>query len=179
MFGKEKKEIKIRAIIELMGRPPEFLTETINKTLEALEKEDGIKIVRKEIFEPKEMEEEKSMFSSFVEMELITKNIEKMFEFILMYMPSNVEIIEPSELSFQAGEANAIFNNIIEKIHRLDSIAKRMGFENMYLKRQLEAMMPKIKVEENLPKEEKSEEKKEEKIEDMLGEEKSKKKAKK
>ena len=167
MFSKEKKEIKFRSIIELLGRPPEFLTETLNKTIEHLEKEDGIKVLNREIFEPKETEE-KNIFSSFVELELAVESIEKLFEFILNYLPSNVEIIEPSEFSFQANEANGFINNILARIHKMDAVSKKIGFENLILKKQLQDIIqPLIKVEENIEKpeikEEKSENKKKEK----------------
>ena len=164
MFSKEKKEIKFRSIIELMGRPPEFLTETLTKTAEQLEKEEGIKVLSKEIFEPKETEE-KDIFSSFIELELTVLSIEKLFEFILNYLPSNVEIIEPSEFSFQASEANGFINNVITRIHKMDAVTKKTGFENMILKRQLqEIFQSAIKVEENIEKPESKEEEAKEKV---------------
>jgi len=159
MFGKEKKEIKFRTIIELMGRPPEFLTETLNKVIETIEKDEKIKILRKEAFEPKETAE-KNIFSNFMELELEVQNIEKLFEFIAEYLPSNVEITNPPELSFDLNAANAIIHNILSKMHSYDSIAKKVGFENLLLKKKFsEIMHMPIKIEENLEdKEEKKEE---------------------
>jgi len=167
MFSKEKKTIKIRAIIEVMGRPPEFLTETLSKTAEHLEKEEGMKVLKKEIAEPKETEE-KNLFSSFMEMELTLKDMEKLTDFMMNYLPSNIEVIEPSEISFPINEANAFINNLLEKIHKMDSLTKKTGFENMILKNQLQTLFANsIKVEEN--KEEQPKVEKKESIEEAVG----------
>jgi hypothetical protein len=150
MFGKEKKPIKFRAIIELMGRPPEFLTETLNKAAEQLEQDDKlkIKILHKQVFEPKETDE-KDIFSNFIEMELEALAIESIFEFIINYLPSNVEIISPSELSFDLSSANALIHTVLSKIHFYDSTTKRTSFENMVLKKRLGEFLS-VKVEENV-----------------------------
>jgi hypothetical protein len=151
MFGKEKKELKFRAIIELMGRPAEFLTETLNKIVESIEKNEKLKILNKSIAEPKATDE-KDIFSSFIEIELEARTIEDLFEFITNYLPSNIEIISPSEINFDLREMNAVLHNVISKIHFYDSMTKKTGFENMLLRKKITELMPvPLKVEENLP----------------------------
>jgi len=147
MFLKEKKEIKFRAIIEIMGRPAELLTETLNKTVEQLEKDEKVKVLRKEIFEPKETDE-KDIFSSFAELELAVESMEDLFEFIVNYIPSNIEIMSPSEIKMPIDEANSAINSFIIKFQKNNSLMKRASFENLFLKKKISEMMQKQEVEE-------------------------------
>lgn len=142
MFTKEKKEIAFRAIIEIMGRPPEFLTETLTKTVESIEKEGKMKIISKQIFEPKEMDDQKGLFTAFAEVELSTLGMESIFEFIFHYAPSNIEVISPAELNFPAQDANIILNLFIEKNHKMDAVNRMLSMENTMLKKKLGTMTP-------------------------------------
>jgi len=142
MFTKEKKEIRFRAIIEILGRPKEFLVDTLNKAIENLEKEENIKVLHKEVFEPKEIEEQKDLFTDFAEAELSAAGLETLFEFIAKYAPSNIEIISPSDLNLPANEANMVLNGFIARMHKVDHANKMLIMENNILKKRLGSMTP-------------------------------------
>jgi hypothetical protein len=74
-----------------------------------------------------------------------------------------VEIISPPEISFELSEANAIVHSFVSKVHRSDALAKKVGFENMLLKKQFESIPAQIKVEENIEPDSKKDEVKKEK----------------
>ena len=142
MFAKEKKEIRFRAIMEIMGRPAEFLTETLNKTIDTLEKEEKMKVLNKQIYEPKELEERKDLFTLFAEVEVSAVGLDSLFGFIVKYAPSNIEIIDTSEIRLPVNEVNMILNGFVEKVHKMEYLDKALRMENAMLKNKLGSMTP-------------------------------------
>ena len=53
---KENKEcIMVAMILEIIGRPPEHLTDTFNNIIKQMEEEKGVEVVDKKVNEPIEM----------------------------------------------------------------------------------------------------------------------------
>lgn len=119
-------EIKALFIFEMMGRPPEHIKKTLGEFIDKLGEQKGIKIIRKELHEPKAVEKEnvKNLFTTFAEVELIADNLTLIFNITLNMLPSHVEILEPKELEFKNFDLSSIISNLSIKIHKYDEIAK-------------------------------------------------------
>ena len=115
-----EKNITASFIIEMLGRPAEHVDETMEKLIEGLGKENGVKVINKTIHEAKELEikkEEKSkneknkedvqirqkLFTSFAEVEAEFEKIEYLMMTAFKYMPANIEIISPSNVILEVG----------------------------------------------------------------------------
>ncbi|MEM2956029.1 MAG: hypothetical protein QW041_00415 [Candidatus Pacearchaeota archaeon] len=133
----EEGWIRCIVIIEVLGKPAEYLDKVLKKAIEELEKEKNIIVIEKKFNEPKPIEK---MFSTFTELELLIKDMHTLTEFVFAYMPSNIEIIEPNDIKFELVSANEFINKLIARIHQYDAIAKRIGFENKLLKHKLEEL---------------------------------------
>ena len=73
----EKGYIHVRAIVEVVGKPKEYVEDAINKHLEKIRKKFII------IFEDTaKASEEESFFSTFSEIELLFKNPKKPFRIL-------------------------------------------------------------------------------------------------
>lgn len=105
--------------------------------LNGMRQEDGIDIVKKEIFEAQEIEEMK-LFSTFVEADIIFKNIEKFIGFCFDYTPSSVEIIEPYSFLLDARFFNAMLNDMITKLHKYTTLIRNLDAEYAILKKDTE-----------------------------------------
>jgi len=128
--------IRCNIIIEVLGKPADYLKDVLKKTVEKLEKDkDYIMVLNKKIHDPTPFE---SMFSSFMELEIVIKDLRTLIEFSMAYMPSNIEIIEPKDLKFNLNAANDFVNMFIAKLHQYDAFAKRINFENKVLRYKLE-----------------------------------------
>jgi hypothetical protein len=137
---KEKIEqgwIRCNIIIEVLGKPADYLDKVIKKTIEELEKSEITIVLDKKFHEPTPVE---NMFSTFVEIEILIKNMRTLIEFLFIYMPSHIEILEPTNIKLGLNDANEFINHLAARIHQYDAIAKRVIFENKVLRHKLEEL---------------------------------------
>ena len=131
---------KIRAlfIFEILGKPAEHIKKSLEELIDKLGKQKGIQIIKKQVHEPKILDEEskkgktivgEGLFTTFAEVELITENVNIMLAIVLNMLPAHVEIIEPSEYSFKNFELGSLLTELTIKIHKYDEIAKVLMFE--------------------------------------------------
>ncbi len=131
--------IKAILIFEMLGRPADYLKETLINFVGKISKEDGIEVTNKNIHEPKKLEESKQeIFATFAETEINFKGIDKLLKIIFVYMPSHIEIISPEELRIKNFDLNALINELIRKLHQYDELAKRLSIERGILQKQLQ-----------------------------------------
>ncbi len=133
VFYCEKMEVEAILMFEMVGRPKDYIVETLKLVLEKLG--DEIKIKSKKIAEPKLMDNQK-LFSTFAEVGA-EMELEKLFSVILRYMPSHVEMITPEQITMSNYKINELANDIVKRIHQYDEISKKIGFENRILNRKL------------------------------------------
>ena len=149
--------IHCNAIVEILGRPADYLSKVLEKLAENLGKSKNIIVIEKTLHEPKAIEK---VFSTFMEVELLFENMEVLMEFVFAYMPSHIEIIEPKEIKFKLNDANNFANQLTSKIHQYDALGKRLGLENQLMKAKLRQLGEIPKEIEEIEKEEKEKEKK-------------------
>lgn len=122
-------------VLEVLGKPSEYIDEVIKKVVETLGNEKNMEVLSKEFYEPKPVEN--SLFITFVEMEVLIKNLHTLLEFIFSYMPSNIEIIEPKEMKFGINDANEFVNKFAAKVHEYDERLKSIDIENIKLRNKI------------------------------------------
>ena len=119
-------------IIEMLGKPKEHLEKTLKEYIELLKKDKTIEIIKEDYVEP---EEKDGLFTMFVELETLMKDTKRIVEFCFDYMPSSVEIIEPSNLNYSSNDFSDILNDLQARLHKIDMLAKNFGQENKVLKK--------------------------------------------
>lgn len=138
-------------IVEMMGKPAEHLKKAIEKHVGVLYKVDDIEVDRIEISEPKEFVQEKDkekkggadegeekMFTTFAECEFEIPSLARLTETMFDFMPSSVEVLEPSNVKMDSFEATNLMNNISGRMHRYDEFAKVAGERLRIAGRQIE-----------------------------------------
>ncbi len=135
---KEIDHIRFRAIIEILGRPKEHVEETLKKYIEKIKEDSGLIILKEDYAEP---EQQETMWSTFVELELVVKGIQKVIGFCFDYMPSSVEILKPDQLTFNNRDMIAFLNDLQAKLHNVDMIIKQLNAENNFLKRNMQIVI--------------------------------------
>ena len=128
------EKIKAILILEILGRPADFVKQTLLEMIDKLGKEKEVKIISKTIAEPKTIEE--GVFSSFAEVEIET-TMQTLMMLIFAYMPSHMDIITPEELRIKNSDLNMFFNELIRKLHQYDEVAKAMIIERETFVRRL------------------------------------------
>ncbi len=130
-------EIKASLIIEIMGRPPEHLKETLNTLIIRMGSEKGVKLLDKKYHDPAQVENVPNLFTCFAEVNVEFETIEHMFNIIMGYMPSHVEVYEPEKHKLDTHQINSLANYLVSKLHKYDEMAKGALAERDILLRQM------------------------------------------
>ena len=133
-----EQKIKAIMIIEVAGRPPQYLTDSLKAHIEKINTIKGVKMISFKIAEARKIDEEKDIYTSFAEVEVETETFGKLNELIFDFMPSSVEIIDPVDIIFDCQEATMIANDLAGRLHKYDEVAKvaRMQIQQLAQKLQ-------------------------------------------
>ena len=133
----EKLQNNIRCIIvlEIAGRPADYIRKAMRLVINALSKEKGVEILSKKTGK---IRKAGTLFSTFSEIEMLVDSLPRLVGIIYGYTPSSIEIIEPSSFKLELSDANNLLNDFASKIHKAEIVAKRLGIENEILKKQVE-----------------------------------------
>ena len=119
MNSDEPKKINVLIILEVLGRPPEHLTLTLENLTKQIDEEKGVSIKKKEIKEPVPMKEKVGSLEK-------GKN-----------EPAHVEIISPEKISLTNNEFNEVFNELTRRLHGYNEVARTIQVEKEILERKL------------------------------------------
>ena len=139
----ETKNIRVALVLEMVGRPKEHLVDSMEKILEEMDKEKGVKVISKEIKEPVEMKDSKEFFTTFTEVEIEVEEIVNLAILMFKYMPAHLEIIEPELIALTNSGWNDIFNELARRLHGYDEVARVLQFQNSELQKKLNELSPK------------------------------------
>ncbi len=155
----ERSREKVNAILilDIVGRPPEHLVETLKKIIEEMEKEKGVTVISKKIKEPTLIKNQKEFYTTFAEIEIEVDDILKLALLMFKYMPAHIEILSPEILALSNNAFNDILNELVRRLHGYDEIARVMQIENNKL-------IKKIREIERNPKSKKKRKRREKKI---------------
>lgn len=135
-------KIRVRTIIEVLGKPKEHTEKTIRDYVEKI-KEDNDFVILKEHFSESEEQKhgEETYYAIFVELEFLVKGLHPLIGFCFNYMPSSIEIEKPEELTLPADMMNALFNDLQARLHKVDMVVKQGINENHFLRKNLKTSM--------------------------------------
>jgi hypothetical protein len=139
---KETKGIRASFILEMIGRPPEHLVETMGKIINQMDEEKGTKVLSKDIKEPVELKDNKEFFSTFAEVDIEVEEIANLAILLFKYMPSHLEIVEPELIALTNNGWNDILNELTRRLHGYDEVARVLQFRNAELQKKLEELIP-------------------------------------
>jgi hypothetical protein len=134
-------DIVVRVVIEIMGRPADNVSTALKSLLDKLNGEKGVEIVEKKIHKPKAVPDS-DLFTSFAELTLNLETIDNYFGIVFAYMPSHIEIIEPSDFKVDAFQLGDIANLLTQRLHGIDALMKRVMVERDMLGNKLREIAP-------------------------------------
>lgn len=127
----KSKGIHCRMIIEMLGAPEEHVVDTLKLVLQTIkEDEKGIEVLDGKVHKTKKQGE---FYSSFAELEIIFEDLNTIAAVCFAYMPSSIEIIEPEEFKLKSNDITAFVNEILGKLHDVDSRFKSVNIANKIL----------------------------------------------
>lgn len=145
MDEKDTKNIEATMIIEVLGRPPEHLVETLNNIINSIDKENGVKVLSKKINEPVLLKDRNDFYTSFAEIDVKVNHITHIAMLVFKYMPAHIEIVYPEFIALQNASWNEVFNELARKLHGYDEVARIIQVEKKILENKLREVMEKQK----------------------------------
>ncbi len=150
-MSSENKEITAALIFDIIGTPPEHLTETLNLLIDEMNKEKGVKVTTRKVNEPVLMKDQTDFYTSFAEVEITAEHISGIVSLMFKYMPANVEIISPEHISISNNNFSDVLSEITRRLHSYDEVVRIMQVEKNILEKKLRELLSQNKN----PKEEK------------------------
>jgi len=137
---KVAEEGYIQAIIvfEIVGSPKEYVERALKNHLDKLKAEKGIEFIKEDIEKP---EKQDNYWSTFAEVEMLVKGLEKFTWICMDFMPASVEIMAPEELSFKGRELTNWLNDLLAKNHEIGLLAQQLGQQNKLMVKNINALI--------------------------------------
>ena len=158
MNSDEKPKIKVIMVLEVIGKPPEHLIETLENLIKKMDEEKGVTVKSKDIKKPALMKEkieimksgeqkktppQNEFYTTFAEIEIEVEEISSFAYLIFNYMPAHIEIISPELIALTNNGWNEIFNELVRRLHGYDDVARVLQVEKEILGRKLKELMGK------------------------------------
>src|SRR3989338_11222855 len=101
--------IRCRAIIEVLGKPQEYVERAIKEYVDHIKKDSELVILNEDYYETKE---QGKLWSQFVELDLVIKGTPKLISFCFEYMPSSLEVMKPEHIILTNNELSSFLNDL-------------------------------------------------------------------
>lgn len=133
-----EENVKARCILELMARPKEVAVNALKSIIGKIEENGKKLIVSDEKYsEPKEVEN--GFFSVYAEFN-IEGDFDSIFNFVLDYAPSSIEILEPNKLTLDMATLQTALNDLSGRLNELDQKIKIYSANNVLLSQENEKL---------------------------------------
>lgn len=133
----ETHGIKANLILEVIGRPPEHLVETLEGIIKRIDDEKGVAVLEKKIKEPVLMKDSKDFYTTFAEVLIEVEDILYLAVLMFKYMPAHVEVVEPELIALTNNGWTDIFSELTRRLHGYDEVARVLQMENKKLNEKL------------------------------------------
>ncbi len=129
--------IRLKIVIEVAGFPKEHIEKAIASIGEKLHTEKSSIVVEQTTHPARNVSE--NMFSTFIEVELLSESLTQLMGLLYEYMPSSIEIIEPEDpISDDPQAVTMVLNDLLAKLHKYNQMVHAIQAENAILKKQLQ-----------------------------------------
>lgn len=125
-------QMRCRIIIELMGAPKEHVEDTLRLVLQRLKDEAAVSVISGTVHKPKEQDK---LFASFAELDVLFKDFLVLTRICFDYMPSSIEVVEPSSFKLPAVELSGFLTDMLASLHAVDFRLKDANAANQLLER--------------------------------------------
>ena len=110
-------------ILEILGKPPEYIKTALDEHVQKLEKLKDVKIIEKKINEPKKIKDDKQDFyTCFCEVEFKCQDLKQLVDITFNLCPHLLKLLILKEPNCE--EASSLFTDFVLKLHKYDEIGK-------------------------------------------------------
>ncbi len=136
-----EKKVNATLVLEIIGRPPEYLTESLNEIIEKIKKEQGVKLKNSKINVSEALKDNPNFYSNFAEVDVEVDNILYLIILIFKYMPAHVEVVSPQEISVSNFEWGDVLSELTRRLHGYEEVVRIAQGEKIILERKLREIL--------------------------------------
>lgn len=133
--------LKAKITFEIIGKPVEHIKQTIKTYAKTLDEDSRIEIVDKYFSDAQEVENSNGLFSTFAEIDMFIRDTETLTWVAFNFSPASVEILEPTNISFEAREMTNWVNDLLAQLHEVATLSKRVGDQNKLMVKNMNALI--------------------------------------
>ncbi|RMF06011.1 hypothetical protein D6764_03390 [Candidatus Woesearchaeota archaeon] len=134
----EKGQLKLRIIIELMGKPKDLMEKTFDLLLKKLRDDENHHVIKED---RADFKQHGKLWTTFAEVELWVKNFSALTALLFDYLPSSVEVLEPQNFILRSQDFTDYLNDMQARLHQADMTVKNLRAEVQVLKKQAAGML--------------------------------------
>ena len=127
-----------RVIINIVGKPKEYVETILSRVLERLKDEKGVDILEKKVYPGKEQD---NFFSAFSDVEILLRDFPTLNRICFIYMPASLESIKPENFRLPALEIGNFVNDLLSMMQESDLKLKSSNASNEILERNLRNLL--------------------------------------
>ena len=134
----EEGYIHANVMFEVLGNPKELVQKSIAEYLQKLKSMPEEIMVLKETVEVPE--EQEDMWSTFAEVEMLLKSLERLTWLCVNYMPASIEIMAPETAYIKARDITNWLNDLLAKLHEITTLSHQVGQQNKIMLKSINAL---------------------------------------
>ncbi len=131
--------VRIIVLYEMIGHPKEHIEKTMKIFLENIDNDEDIITIKKDVEETIPIEG--NLYSTAAECEYLIYGIEKIIWLATNFLPANIEIKEPKELTFKDKDFSDWINDLLSKLHEINTKYNALKNENQGLIKNMNALI--------------------------------------
>jgi len=112
---------------EILGSPKEHIEKSMISYLGNIKNDFQITVLSEEIGEAEETEGK--LWGIYAETEMIFDTIEKLVWLCINFMPANIDIIAPKDLTFKEKDLTNWLNDLLAKLHEISATVRQANIQ--------------------------------------------------
>lgn len=121
--------IHSRIILEVVGKPKEYVVETLKENLKKIKDDKNNLLISEKTEKPAKQD---NYFSTFAEIEVLSKDSLSLLSLCFDYMPSSVEIIEPEKITLSSFDFSGFLNDMQARLHAVNTGVIELSEKNLF-----------------------------------------------
>jgi len=138
-YIEEKNYLRVIIMFEMLGKPKEHIEKTIRDYVGKIKTDINIEVINEHFGDAREQEND--LWSTFVEIEMLVKSMEKLTWLCVNFMPASIEIIEPEKKTFTNREIGLWINDMLSRLHEISLMAKSLTSKDQFMSKTLGTLL--------------------------------------
>ena len=133
--------VRFTAILEVVGKPQAHIEKTAKDIMKQIENDQMFDIISSDAHDSVEIEGTESLFTLFIEFDVLSDKYSRVYDFCFKYMPASIEVSDPETLKISASDSSGLVNDFVSKLHQVDGIIKQKNQELAITQKSLNVMI--------------------------------------